>query len=639
MPSISIKKAIDMIDRNEILLPAIQREFVWESQQIEKLFDSLMRNYPISTFLFWNVQRNNAEIQALSFYKFLDNYDERNPHNDIINLENLPNNSFTALLDGQQRMTSLYIALKGSYTKRRRPTRANPEEYPQKFLYLNLYKTFSEEDAYEESSGKIYDFRFLTEEEALIKNNEVDNEVDNNLPVNFFIKCNDFLSRPIMGDMMMFLQNENVFNRNVNKQAIAMSLFNDFYNRIHNLDNIISYYEVTSNSLNEVLDIFIRVNSGGKVLTPSDLFLSVATAQWGVGTNAREEIIKLVDELNSIGVIETNSALGLLKRINPTLAKNINPNMFSGFDFDKDVVLKACLVLSDGEYKFKADSFNAQTMNIISENWDKIANALRLTVELVSHFGYNKKLLTSNFSIIPIAYFIYHNNYTKDNVFNTNQEIQEKWLDNYNKIKEWLSRSLLKGVFGGHADNVYAPLRRIIKPNEEALNTFPLQQIIDHYKINEPSKSILFSDDEIEALLNTKYASKDSHSILALLYNDYNTFFIAHQDHLHPKSKFTQANLRNIGIDENFDSIIKMRDYLPNIQILPPETNLEKSDKPLADWVQQEYGNENSKNEYFAKNFIPQGTSLELKYFRDFYNARKKEMRKKLKSILQDPVI
>ena len=56
---ISIKQAIDKIDFNHYLLPSIQREFVWGSGQIELLFDSLMRNYPIGSLLMWKVQGVN----------------------------------------------------------------------------------------------------------------------------------------------------------------------------------------------------------------------------------------------------------------------------------------------------------------------------------------------------------------------------------------------------------------------------------------------------------------------------------------------------------------------------------------------------------------------------------------------------
>ena len=52
---ITISKAIGEIQSNKYLLPAIQREFVWSAEQIESLFDSLLRGYPIGSFLFWKV--------------------------------------------------------------------------------------------------------------------------------------------------------------------------------------------------------------------------------------------------------------------------------------------------------------------------------------------------------------------------------------------------------------------------------------------------------------------------------------------------------------------------------------------------------------------------------------------------------
>lgn len=77
---ITIKEAIDNIHKNKYLLPAIQREFVWETDKIELLFDSLMRGYPIGSFLFWNVERDN--LRNYQFYEFIREYHERdNPHN------------------------------------------------------------------------------------------------------------------------------------------------------------------------------------------------------------------------------------------------------------------------------------------------------------------------------------------------------------------------------------------------------------------------------------------------------------------------------------------------------------------------------------------------------------------------------
>ena len=52
---IKIKDAINMIVNNSLLLPAIQREYVWKKQAIELMFDSILRDYPINTLMFWRI--------------------------------------------------------------------------------------------------------------------------------------------------------------------------------------------------------------------------------------------------------------------------------------------------------------------------------------------------------------------------------------------------------------------------------------------------------------------------------------------------------------------------------------------------------------------------------------------------------
>ena len=110
--AITIKSAIENIRKQKYVLPSIQREFVWDPEQIETLFDSLMRDYPISTFLFWKVDK--TRIQDFQFYTFLKNYHEKSGrHNQKADLGD--DEDVIALLDGQQRMTSMYLALRGTY--------------------------------------------------------------------------------------------------------------------------------------------------------------------------------------------------------------------------------------------------------------------------------------------------------------------------------------------------------------------------------------------------------------------------------------------------------------------------------------------------------------------------------------------
>ena len=67
---ITISEALSSIRERRLLLPAIQREFVWEAWQVEWLFDSLLQGYPIGSFLFWEV-RDNQSKNDFQYYEFL----------------------------------------------------------------------------------------------------------------------------------------------------------------------------------------------------------------------------------------------------------------------------------------------------------------------------------------------------------------------------------------------------------------------------------------------------------------------------------------------------------------------------------------------------------------------------------------
>lgn len=68
---ITIDTAIQHIVARRYLLPSIQRNFTWDHEQICVLFDSVLRNYPINSFMLWQV--DSAEIsRGFRFYTFLE---------------------------------------------------------------------------------------------------------------------------------------------------------------------------------------------------------------------------------------------------------------------------------------------------------------------------------------------------------------------------------------------------------------------------------------------------------------------------------------------------------------------------------------------------------------------------------------
>jgi len=158
-PAVSVAEVLERVHSNEYLLPAIQREFVWNTPQIRALFDSVMRGYPIGSFLLWQV--NPGNVGVFTFYNFITDYHEKD--HPYAAKAHVPHGSgLTAVLDGQQRLTALNIGLYGSHAERiPKQWWSNPNAFPRKRLYLNLLA-----DSDNEELGLTYDFRFLTSHDA-----------------------------------------------------------------------------------------------------------------------------------------------------------------------------------------------------------------------------------------------------------------------------------------------------------------------------------------------------------------------------------------------------------------------------------------------------------------------------------------
>lgn len=562
---ITIKDALDNIHSKAFLLPAIQREFVWSSYQIERLFDSLMRDYPISSFLFWEVKKSNTT--NYQFYEFVRNFHERdNKHNPQADLNG--ENSITAILDGQQRLTSLYVGLKGSYAYKIPHKRwDNDLAFPERKLCLNLILPSNSNDLE-------YDFQFLTGAEAKQRDED-----------HFWFVVGDILNLKEAADVNDFLLEQEIATFGKEKSRFANKTLFKLYDVIHKHKSI-NFFLEKDESLDKVLNIFIRVNSGGTQLNYSDLLLSIATAQWKE-RNAREEITSFVDEINAIG---------------------------DGFNIDKDFVLKSCLVLSGfKDIAFKVDNFNQKNMLLIEKGWEDISKAIRGAVELLSSLGYHRDTLTSNNAIIPIAYYL------KKIGTPSNFSIAAKYEKNRKIIFKWLVIVLLKRTFGGQPDNVLRPIRDVLA---NASDDFPFDEITK--KLKGGAKSISFDDDEIYNLMYYQYAQSYTYSVLAFLYPalDFRNKF--HQDHIFPKKLFTRKALLKRGIDEDqIEFYLANFNRLANLQLLDGIPNQEKSGTDFETWINEAYPNKKERKIYMERNYIPD-VDLSLKNFQEFIEEREK---------------
>jgi len=579
---IKIREAIEAIQDQEYILPSIQREFVWTPSQIELLFDSIMRDYPISTFLFWKVKAEH--LSRFKFYRFLSHFHERDKkHNDPAELSGTKDRM--AILDGQQRLTSLYIGLKGSDSRKiPKFNWKSDHAFPVKKLFVNLLKG-------SDSTEKEFDFRFLTDAQVALSNERQSTDYH-------WFKVGDILNMNNMMMLMEYLTLNRLMDtsfRTTEQTLFASGTLSKLFQVINEHESI-NFFLEKSESLDKVLHIFIRINSGGTKLSYSDLLLSIATAQWKE-KDAREILHHFVDKINGIG---------------------------NKYNFNKDLVLKACLVLTDlKDIRFRVDNFTEGNMGLIEKDWDNIALALSTTIKLIDQFGFSGQTLTATNAIIPIAYFLRKNNIGEEILTHSEQR------KNRNLLKEWLIRALLKKIFGGTPDNLYPVYRNIISEN---LGEFPLQKLIEKYRGT--NKSLGFQEENIDHLLSTNYGSSFAFMVLSLLY-PLNNNYIFHQDHIHPKSHFTKKNLELLGITGDLQrEFINNFNSLPNLQLIEGTSNIQKSAKDFEKWLGMEHPTPDKQNSYKLLHFIPENVKLELVNFPEFFKERRELLKNQLMSRL-----
>ena len=246
----TIKETIQRINNGKMYLPALQRKFVWKADQIIKLFDSILRGYPIGTFLFWNFA-DAENIHEYSFYKFLTHYDEdSNKHNELAPFPQLDNKEgYYGVLDGQQRLSSIYLALQGTYKFRKYRERIARERE----LYINLTKEANKFDIDDDENELTYQLDFLTDAEIKEpKGNE------------YWIKIKKILEFKDIEEANS--KADDIIENNENLKPYIKTIRTNLrrvYDVLCGENKIVNFYNVKQKSLDEILDIFVRVNSGG----------------------------------------------------------------------------------------------------------------------------------------------------------------------------------------------------------------------------------------------------------------------------------------------------------------------------------------------------------------------------------------
>ncbi len=556
----SIKNVVDELNVR-YFLPDIRREYVWlkkaDEKKIEQLFDSILRGYPIGSFLFWKLQKEDIaksdeqDENKLNFqlYQFITNYDERKPHNEKIYIEQIRRDELCIVLDGQQRLTSLYIGLKGTRTLKKRGARNdNPNAYEERRLYLNL-KRQPNMDNPEDN----YQFEFHVKAPT--------NDKDH-----FWFKVGDILE--LESGVLNYAQEHGLKENELN---LLEKLKDAFHTK-----QLISFFEEKEKNLNKVLNIFIRVNSGGVKLSYSDLLMSILTASFS--SDIREKMNELVDALKDKGF----------------------PNV------EQDQVLKTCLLLIGKDTTFELKNFNKNNIKEIEENWEKITESIYNAAKLLETFGY-AKYLGSAYILSTLAYFYF----LKQKIDKNDEEQALKFVRN----------AQITSYFTPSTDTKLSIIAHSIK---EAC-TF---EAFNHNLAKHETNPLKITNDAIEGMVYF-----NSHArvfpVLQILYPNLNcktTTF--HIDHIYPKSKFKKENNK---LDKGF---YECGNHLYNLQLLEGTENSAKKDKDPEVWLKEECKNEQAIEEYKERNYIDPKLKLEWENIKEFRKKREEAIIKRLKEVL-----
>ncbi len=588
MPNYSdetIADALEGIQHRRYVLPAIQREFVWGTDKICELFDSLLRDYPISSLLYWRVGRENAD--EYRWYDFVLNYHELDspgcpPH------ENLPPEDRIAVLDGQQRLTALNVGLRGSHAARAKYRRVGrPQSYPKKHLYLDIRaEPRLSEDRYEDQA---YRFEFLELDRA-----DEENAHDNGT---HWFPASAVLAFPRDAQAGMAI-NSYLRECGLADHPHAFNTLFKLWSAVFQQRHL-SYFTESAQDLERVLDIFIRVNSQGQPLSKSDLLMSIATAQWQE-RDAREEI--------------------------PATLRHINA-VHPGFGFSRDHVLKAGLVMTGiSDIGFRADTFNRENMHKLEEAWDAISERLYLAVELLASFGLSRDNIDAGMILIPVAYYVHR------------RGLEERYLastgtaEDRQRVRDWAIRALLMpGVFGSGLDTLLARLRRAI--DDRGGDGFPSEEIED--AMAAMGKSLRFDPQTVDELANSAYGQPDTFALLSIVYGNVDPSRTFHVDHVFPRDRLRRAGLREAGYTEDqVEWIIRhARDGLANLQLLAGGENIGKSERLPLEWAREKYRDPEALRGYLDQNDMAE-LPEDLNGFLDFYEHRRQRLRERLVAVL-----
>ncbi len=359
--AITIYEAMQNIQNGKYVMPAFQRQYVWSMDQIEKLWDSILLDYPISTFLFWRVDETNV-TQDTYFCEFLqevtfnsrklsdkNNYDLKN-----IMLKMTD----TAILDGQQRLTSLFISLFGDANIRMKHQQT--KIITKLLVELNKNKLIVDDCEFD---SKKYNIKYT-------------DKVGKISPTQFEIR--KILDKKFLdGRTRDMAIEEAIVAVPENSKDYARDILNKLYRKIC-VEKLIRFTEIVDMKQDDALEMFVRFNSGGKALKKSEITMSILEVYW---PNSKTEFGKLL-----VGPYE---------------------------QFDNEFIIRTALMIYGDVIK---SNITNRIASDLKNNWKEFKENLNNLVELFKEMRISLDRFSTCWNILlPILYSMYYNKNYKEN--------------------------------------------------------------------------------------------------------------------------------------------------------------------------------------------------------------------------------
>ena len=557
-----IRKIVSYLNDDEaegggFWLPNIQRPFVWSEDQIARLFDSIMREYPISTLLVWKTK------EAVKHRKFIDNYRRDIKLTDFY----VPDHSRSKMmvLDGQQRLQSLFVGLRGSYEGRELyfdVLSGGAAAAPEDIRFRFAFKAANTGWPWVRLKNIVFETKKL--------DSQIAKDIIRSAPIALSEDQKDMIELNVGKARQEFVNDDNIT-----------------FQELDGIDNPDAY------RLDDIVEIFIRANSGGTKLGKSDLLFSLLTSSWD---EADGEMEVLLEDLNQ-----------------------------GGFDFDRDFVLKSCLTILGKGARYEVGKFrDGKTKEEIIAKWGKLAEAIKAVRDLLVSKTYirSDRAMPSYLALIPLIYYRFH--------------YPAKFAANRD-MATYLLRVLVTGVFGGSPDNLIDKLVRNIHEKQD----FVLSEIYGVIRAEGRNLEITPA-----VIFDQCYGSRAIHLFFNLWYQDfdYSPALDANGpqvDHIFPQSLL--KTVKDINPESGKRNILhyraEQRDQIANCMLLTAEENgfSRKSDTPPAQWFARDrFGSDEVHQRYLAMHLIPNDPALwELDRFDDFIEMRKALIEKKFSYMLQ----